>query len=936
MTAFAFMNAGMLAALLALPVIWYFLRLMPPKPKVEQFPPTRLLLEIAKKEEQPARSPWWLTAIRLALAAAVILALSGPVFKPTGEVAPGDGPLLLVVENGWTSAPDWEARLATAHRIVGLAEERNRPIALLATAEPSSQSLSPTDGDDIRRRLDALSPRPWTADRTALAAPLAEAAAATPFGGVAWLTDGVGGDAVDAFADALAAVSGDFVAYVDDTADLFALKPAEGSADALTVPVIRRDNPAPAAGLVRASDLSGRVIGEAPFAFGAGEAATEAAFTLPMELRNDIVRLDVVGAETAGAVQLLDDRWQRRRIGLLSGASVEAAQPLLSPLYYISRAVQPFADIREPNEANAAVAIPELIDSGVSIVAMADIGSLPPEIEALVGDWVEAGGTLVRFAGPRLAAATDSLVPVLLRHRDRVLGGSLTWQTPQPLASFSERSPFAGLEVPDDVAVRRQVLAEPDGTLTERTWAALDDGTPLVTAAPSGRGWLVLFHVTADTSWSNLPLSGTFVDMLRRIIAFSANVGGAGGAAAEQPVAPYRLLDGNGRFVPPTAEAEPIVGNIAAIRPGIAHPPGLYGSEEGFRALNLVDDAATLPALDTAALPDATVQPYPTSAPTELAPWLIALAVLLLAIDAIAVLWLAGGFRWRPRRGSGRGIGRGAATAAVAALGLALALAPGSTARADEAADRFAMMAVEKTSLAYVVTGDRAVDEISRAGLAGLSDVLADRTALEPGDPVGIDPAHDELAFFPLIYWPIVPEREVPSSAVMARIDAYMRQGGSVIFDTRDQLERSSMAHTFTGTPAAERLREMLANLDIPPLEPVPDDHVLTKAFYLLNDFPGRYAGSPLWVEATDSEERIDRPAQAGDGVSTILITGNDLAGAWAIDAQGRAMLPTVPPDPLQREMSYRSGINIVMYTLTGNYKADQVHVPALLERLGQ
>ena len=91
MGAFAFANAGMLLALVALPVIWYFLRLMPPKPRLEQFPPTRLLLEIAQKEEQPARSPWWLTALRLLLAAAVIFALAGPVFKPTGETAPGAG-----------------------------------------------------------------------------------------------------------------------------------------------------------------------------------------------------------------------------------------------------------------------------------------------------------------------------------------------------------------------------------------------------------------------------------------------------------------------------------------------------------------------------------------------------------------------------------------------------------------------------------------------------------------------------------------------------------------------------------------------------------------------------------------------------------------------------------------------------------------------------
>lgn len=177
----------------------------------------------------------------------------------------------------------------------------------------------------------------------------------------------------------------------------------------------------------------------------------------------------------------------------------------------------------------------------------------------------------------------------------------------------------------------------------------------------------------------------------------------------------------------------------------------------------------------------------------------------------------------------------------------------------------------------------------------------------------------------------------MPSSTTMAKIDAYMRQGGSVLFDTRDQLDRSTSINTFTGTPAVERLREMLASLDIPPLEPVPADHVLTKAFYLLNDFPGRYSGGPLWVETTqDDEERADRPAQAGDGVSSILITENDFAAAWAIDKDGTFLFPTIPTDPLQREIAFRTGVNIVMYTLTGNYKADQVHVPALLERLGQ
>ncbi len=921
----AFATPAVLLALALLPAIWWLLRITPPRPRMLAYGPTRSLVkQIGEEEKTPAKSPWWLTALRLLLAAAVIIALAGPVYKPSTDEAPGDGPLLIIVENGWSAAPHWPAIVDTARRVIRIAESANRPMALVATAESDSQDLAPTDATEILARLDALAPRPFVADHEALLPSLGTATTQTEFGGVTWLSDGVGGAGVET----LAAFVGERVAvptmiYSDDGDELFGLRPPEGQVDALVVPVIRRDADAATGGIVRAYDLQGRVIGETPFSLAAGETSSTADFALPVELRNEIVRVDIAGAGTAGAVQLLDDRWQRRRVGLLSGTTADTAQPLLSPLYYLSRAIEPFADVREPREANAAIAVPELIDSGASVIAMADIGTLNPEIEDTVAEWVQNGGTLIRFAGPRLAAATDALIPVRLRHGDRILGGSLTWETPQPLASFSENSPFAGLPIPDDVVVKRQVLAEPDASLADRTWASLADGTPLVTATKSGKGWLILFHVTADANWSNLPLSGAFVEMLRRIIAFSSSAPTTSDSDSgdAQPIAPWRLIDGYGRFAAPDNEAQPIVANATDVVVDAEHPPGLYGSEEGFRAINLLqENAVILPFPEN--LSNVTINSYPTESPREIGPWLMLAAFVLLIVDAIAVLWLAGSFRFWQR-------------AAVAGLVL-FVIAP-DISRADEASDQAALEAVSATRLAYVVTGNSTIDEASQAGLHGLSVVLADRTALEPGDPIGVDPATDELAFYPLIYWPIDPEAPLPTAGTMARIDAYMRQGGSVLFDTRDHLERSVNITTFSGTPALERLRDMLSSLDVPPLEPVPADHVLTKAFYLLNDFPGRYSGGPLWVEALQDEtERADRPAQAGDGVSTILITENDFASAWAMDDDGGFLYPTVSSDPLQREMAFRTGVNIVMYTLTGNYKADQVHVPALLERLGQ
>ena len=109
---------------------------------------------------------------------------------------------------------------------------------------------------------------------------------------------------------------------------------------------------------------------------------------------------------------------------------------------------------------------------------------------------------------------------------------------------------------------------------------------------------------------------------------------------------------------------------------------------------------------------------------------------------------------------------------------------------------------------------------------------------------------------------------------------------------------------------------------------PVPPDHVLTKSFYLLHEFPGRWNNGPVWVEQV--EDRVN------DGVSSVIVGGNDWGGAWAVDEQGRPAFPCVPGGEPQREMAMRFGVNLVMYVLTGNYKSDQVHVPAILERLGQ
>jgi hypothetical protein len=538
---------------------------------------------------------------------------------------------------------------------------------------------------------------------------------------------------------------------------------------------------------------------------------------------------------------------------------------------------------------------------------------------------------LLRFAGPRLAGGNDDLVPVELRRGDRTLGSALAWEQPQPLAPFPDSSPFSGLELDETVEVSRQVLAEPTPDLHDKVWASLADGTPLITAERRGNGLLVLVHVTANAEWSNLPLSGLFVEMLNRIVelapaAGSERTGEASAASSPgQAWVPRQLLDGFGVLAPPGADAVPVPARaMETAEPSPAHPAGLYERAGALRALNLEPGdgfAAMGPLPGGIAVSD-----YAVSAPKDLAGFLFTAALVLLLIDCIAALALAGALsRLRLRRA--------AAAVLIAGLG-GLFMTDGARAQNGlSEADEFAMRAALDTRLAYVLTGDQQIDDISEAGLAGLTNFLAQRSSVEAESPMAIDIERDEIVFFPLIYWPVTPDAEVPSPQALTRIDRFMKTGGTIFFDTRDA---DSDLSGITGQvgPATMALRRILENLDIPPLETVPPEHVITKAFYLLQSFPGRWADGRLWVEASQSDG-LGVEGRA-DGVSSIVIGSNDYAAAWAVGSDGRPLYPAVPGGERQREFAYRTGLNIVMYAMTGNYKADQVHVPALLERLGQ
>ena len=902
-----FLSPYILLGLLALPLLWWLLRAVPPAPSRRRFPGVRLLLGLKDPENIPDHTPWWLLLLRLMALAAAIIAFAEPVLNPRTQSA-GGGRLLVLLDGGWASAPDWRTRLTKVEEILAGA---TGPVALrlLTDPPPAEADLGFTAAQDLLPVIQSLTPAPFAPARETFANWLAENPQ-EPFDTI-WLSDGI--DDAEILADTLSTHGS--LTFVTGLNAALSLLPARIEGEELLVPVHRVE----AVGVQNVAVIAigpspdgvEQVLWRSEARFEAGETDTAASFDMPFELRNRIKRIALAEGGSAGGVVLADSGLIRRKVALYTPRDSQEGPQLVDPLFFLKKALEPSSQVIRGTLDDLLLAVPD-------VLILADVAELTDEETKRVVTWVEEGGTLLRFAGPRLAAASgdlsvvDPLLPVRLRAGGRQLGGAMTWTTPKRLRPFADDSPFAGLIPSDEVEISAQVLAQPGPDLAGKVMAALEDGTPLVTSARQGQGRIVLFHVTANAEWSNLPLSGLFVDMLTRL-SVSAR---SGAAAADEMTGQNwlltRALDGFGTLV----DAEPsaaVSGEVLTASPRTqATPPGYYQSNEREVAVNLLT-AETLPKALSGLPLGVAREGFETQPETPLKPPFLLAALVLLTLDILASLFVSGRLT-------------GGAQAAL----LAMLLIPGNPA---DAQDERALLAANNTVLAYVLTGDARTDEISRAGLFGLSRTLFERTSIEPVEPVSIDMESDDISLVPFLYWPVSEQQSPLSPLAVSKVNNYLRNGGMILFDTRD-------AQLGAGSINGAALQRLTAQLEIPPLAPIETDHVLTRSFYLLEVFPGRWEKGQLWVEAPSNLTTIEGAPfrNLNDGVTPVVIGSNDFASAWALNAQGRPMYPvgSGARGERQRELSKRFGVNLIMYVMTGNYKSDQVHVPALLERLGQ
>ncbi|MEE9272557.1 MAG: DUF4159 domain-containing protein [Robiginitomaculum sp.] len=888
-----FLEPLALFGLLILPIIWWVLRITPPRPRQQIFPPLRLLHDVKKEEETPQSTPPWLLLFRLLLGAILAIALAKPIlFKPNVD---SNKPAVLIIDNSWAAAGNWGAILSESEAQIQHALSNNLKTAIYTSVDPSGKNtIGFVPAVQALKRIKTLRPLPFAPNRVQLAKTLKkqDLSGADIF----WLSDGLRYGPDNSLTRVLK--SGKIYLPASENSPLIAGKTEE------TANGFRSFWHRPYTDNLRAFNAvaygpSGQVLARADIRFAAGEKTAEADFDMPSELRSQVSQIKAEGHNSAGAITLLDDSWGRPLIGLLKGSD-ENIQPLLSEWLYIEKALAPNADIYQGD-------LDQLLAVSPAIIIMTDTART--ESPALK-TYVEEGGLLIRFAGPKLAKRTDALLPVAIRAGGRDLDGALAWEGPQGFAPFAQESPFFGLKLNEEITVTKQLMARPGAETDAHTWARLVDGSPVITSAPLGRGRIVLFHVTAGPDWSSLPLSGLYVQMLKRILplaraSVSKQTKTGGDWSAE------RTLNGFGQLgSPPSGIATIADADFASTVSSTNNPPGLYRQGMRRAALNVVKEPSLYTKLDAKGMKGMNVARYGTQKPKSLSGFLLGLAALLFSLDVLMSLLASGRLKHTFT---------GAQNAAILIIALSLVSINSSDARAQEHGKKLDALDLY---LAYVITGNTKIDKMSKAGLEGLAAELTRRTTIEPKGARGIDIENDELSYYPFLYWPVQRNEKPLSEKANINLNRYMATGGTIVFDTQDADRRKLL-----GNKTHPGLAVLSKSLDIPRLAPPSKDHVITKSFYLIQVYAGRWADGKIWVEA-------DQRGSARDGVSAVIVGSNDWAAAWAKDKKGRTLAVIEQDIPRQREFAFRFGVNLAMYVLSGNYKADQVHAAILIRRL--
>ena len=558
------------------------------------------------------------------------------------------------------------------------------------------------------------------------------------------------------------------------------------------------------------------------------------------------------------------------RLGIIAGRQVS---PLLEESHYITQ-----ASVRFSSPLTGTV---QSLQQQSRVIIRTDNVTLTPEQEESLTQWVADGGHLIRFAGSRLYHLADNQ-PYAHFALTPLQQGELSERAALPLLPFAQTSPLFDVSIPSDLTLTPHLLLreQPDSPI--EIWAQLEGGIPWIVSRSHHKGRETLVLTTANTEWSDLVLSPLFPPLLERLTAVQTSFVADNTAASSGEWQALVTLNGYGERTPHDDSFFASFDTTDA--PSAAHPPGLYrhrlnGITVAHNLGDHIDDLtpfSDFPASARFAHDGNSTQPI-----IDLAPYLALVALLLWLMD----LWL---LRF------------------LSYLILVLIVLP-SPSWGDISDDGWRAASHPTIGIISQTT----VPSWLHQALKGISDTTSQRTTTDMATPRIVDLQSDTLPLYPMLYWRFADGMKPLDKNQAARLNRYMEQGGILLLDVSD----------WEGD-----VTTMTRHLVIPPLVPMPYDHALTRAFYLLERAPN-FNSQDVWLSR--------QPHPLHDHVSPVIVLNHDYARMWlAYHVSRHSSSPFAAPPAASVDGAVRFGVNLILYGLTGQYKKDQVHLDIILKRL--
>jgi len=887
-----FLYPWLLTALSLIPILWFILRALPPRAKKVKFSAFFLLKDISTNIKTPAHTPWWILLLRALMLFFFIIAFAEPIAQPSENI-PGNskGNVLFIIDNGWAAASNWQLRKDKINSYIARLKRENRNVIIIPTSASRKSgkvnSYGPMTADNAKKWISELEPNPWFSSYNKVLKEIQKDLREKSINYTIFFSDGLKAP------KELLDITQDLI--IDNNVNNPYILKYNGDKRSrlnFSIELLNQLNAAKDTALIAYAD-NGSIVDSLEITIPSGVKNYNFSWNIVPQIKEKIFKFSLKQKNMASTIFLVNSLWRKHPVGIIASSEKKDNKDFLSDVYYLRRALEKNSKVTINN-------FKELSKNKISALILPDSTSLTEDDKKSLMDWVKAGGFLIRFAGSNLAANVETnLLPVKLRYGQRAMSGSMTWEKPLHLAEISKKSPLYGLKIPSNIIVRQQVISNPSLELFKKTWLKLEDGTPLITGSTIGNGTIILVHTTAGPNWSNFCYSGFYVEALERMISLS---NGINNYEAHNLLPPLMLLDGFGNFYS-LSENDNIVDSINSeedFNPSVHMPPGIYGDRYESKIFNLGEALQKMKPLKNIPF-SLNVETYKESGEFNLKVFFLKTAFILLFFELAATLRI-------------RGI-----------ISLVILLFTLFNPNISQAKNKTATSLVTTINLAYIKTGDNNIDRTSYNGLKGLGEVISSRTSVKISDIVGINVNLNDLSFYPFIYWPMVSGQNNLSLSATLNVKNYLDHGGIILFDTRDMQFGNKGNASALGV---RKLRSLTKNLSIPELIKIPKDNILRRSFYLLDNFPGRFAGGDLWVEK--------EPDPNYDSVTSIIIGSNDWASAWSRNIRDLSSYRIEPNGEIQREMAYRFGVNLLMMSLTGNYKSDQIHISKILERIGQ